>query len=93
VSSHSVFSPIRLKIAPNEYRNYLRSSLACVFVPHPLPSATPSGGQFQLIVTDDGGTNWKRLSPKNLPPALPNEGAFAASGTCLVTHGKNDIWF
>jgi photosystem II stability/assembly factor-like uncharacterized protein len=53
----------------------------------------PVNGQFQLIVTDDGGTNWKRLSGTNLPAALPNEGAFAASGTCLVTHGKNDIWF
>jgi photosystem II stability/assembly factor-like uncharacterized protein len=53
----------------------------------------PVDGQFQLIVTDDGGTNWKRLAGKNLPPALPNEGAFAASGTCLVTHDKNDIWF
>jgi photosystem II stability/assembly factor-like uncharacterized protein len=53
----------------------------------------PVKGQFQLIVTDDSGTNWKRLSGINLPPALPNEGAFAASGTCLVTHGKNDIWF
>jgi photosystem II stability/assembly factor-like uncharacterized protein len=52
----------------------------------------PVKGQFRLIVTDDGGTNWKRLSG-NLPPALPNEGAFAASGTCLVTHGKTDIWF
>ena len=53
----------------------------------------PVRGQFQLIVTDDGGTNWKRMSAINLPPALPNEGAFAASGTCLVTHGKNDVWF
>jgi photosystem II stability/assembly factor-like uncharacterized protein len=53
----------------------------------------PVKGQFQLIVTDDGGTNWKPLPGKNLPPALPNEGAFAASGTCLVTHGKNDVWF
>jgi photosystem II stability/assembly factor-like uncharacterized protein len=53
----------------------------------------PVKGQFQLIVTNDGGTNWKRLSPKSLPPALPNEGAFAASGTCLVTHGKNHVWF
>jgi len=53
----------------------------------------PVKGQFQLIVTDDGGTNWKRLSAKNLPPALPNEGAFAASGTCLITHGMDDIWF
>jgi photosystem II stability/assembly factor-like uncharacterized protein len=53
----------------------------------------PVKGQFQLIVTDDGGTNWKQLSRKNLPPALPKEGAFAASGTCLVTHGEKDVWF
>ncbi len=53
----------------------------------------PVKGQFQLIVTEDGGTNWKPLSGKNLPAALPNEGAFAASGTCLVTHGANDVWF
>jgi photosystem II stability/assembly factor-like uncharacterized protein len=53
----------------------------------------PVKGQFQLIVTDNGGTNWKRLAGTNLPPALPNEGAFAASGTCLVTHGQKDLWF
>ena len=53
----------------------------------------PVKGHFQLIVTDDGGTNWRLLPAKNLPPALPNEGAFAASGSCLVTHGANDVWF
>lgn len=53
----------------------------------------PVKGQFPLIVTEDGGAHWKRLAPANLPPALPNEGAFAASGTCLVTHGKSDVWF
>jgi photosystem II stability/assembly factor-like uncharacterized protein len=53
----------------------------------------PVNGHFQLLTTEDGGTNWKRLSGKELPPALPNEGAFAASGTCLVAHGKNDVWF
>jgi photosystem II stability/assembly factor-like uncharacterized protein len=53
----------------------------------------PVDGQFRLILTDDGGTNWKPLAPKKLPPALPNEGAFAASGSCLVTHGENDVWF
>ncbi len=53
----------------------------------------PIKGQFQLIVTEDGGANWKRLAAKDLPPALPKEGAFAASGTCLVTHGENDVWF
>jgi photosystem II stability/assembly factor-like uncharacterized protein len=53
----------------------------------------PVKGQFQLIVTDDGGRNWKPLSGLKSPPALPSEGAFAASGTCLVAYGKNDIWF
>jgi photosystem II stability/assembly factor-like uncharacterized protein len=28
-----------------------------------------------------------------LPPALSKEGAFAASGTCLVTQGASDVWF
>jgi len=53
----------------------------------------PRQGEVRLIVTEDGGTNWKRLPRKNLPTTLPNEGAFAASGTCLVTHGDNDVWF
>src|SRR3984885_8802251 len=53
----------------------------------------PVKGFFQLIVTKDGGANWKPLAAKPLPPALAGEGAFAASGTCLVTHGDNDVWF
>lgn len=53
----------------------------------------PVSGQFRLIATDDGGKTWKPVSGKNLPPALPTEGAFAASGTCLVAHGKEDVWF
>jgi photosystem II stability/assembly factor-like uncharacterized protein len=53
----------------------------------------PVKGHFQLIVTDDGGAHWKRLPAETTPPALPNEGAFAASGTCLVTHGEKDVWF
>jgi photosystem II stability/assembly factor-like uncharacterized protein len=53
----------------------------------------PVKGQFQLVVTADGGKNWKLLPRQSLPAALPKEGAFAASGTCLVTHGKNDVWF
>jgi photosystem II stability/assembly factor-like uncharacterized protein len=53
----------------------------------------PVKGTFQLIVTSDGGANWMPLAAKTLPPALSSEGAFAASGTCLVTHGENDVWF
>jgi photosystem II stability/assembly factor-like uncharacterized protein len=53
----------------------------------------PVMGHFQLMVTNDGGAHWKQLPETDLPLALPKEGAFAASGTCLVTHGAQDVWF
>jgi photosystem II stability/assembly factor-like uncharacterized protein len=53
----------------------------------------PVRGQFQFVTTADGGVTWKPLIPKELPPALPNEGAFAASGTCLIARGQSDAWF
>jgi photosystem II stability/assembly factor-like uncharacterized protein len=53
----------------------------------------PVKGRFPLIVTEDGGATWRPLESTNLPRALPNEGCFAASGTCLVTHGQSDVWF
>jgi photosystem II stability/assembly factor-like uncharacterized protein len=53
----------------------------------------PVKGRFQLLVTADGGARWKPLAARALPPALPGEGAFAASGSCLVTRGQKDVWF
>jgi photosystem II stability/assembly factor-like uncharacterized protein len=49
-------------------------------------------GKFPLIATSDGAT-WATVPVKNMPAALPNEGAFAASGTCIATFGKKDVWF
>ncbi|HEY2391942.1 MAG TPA: glycosyl hydrolase [Candidatus Angelobacter sp.] len=49
-------------------------------------------GKFPLIATADGMT-WNPLVVKKMPAALPSEGAFAASGTCIATLGKNDVWF
>ena len=31
-------------------------------------------------------------APDSLPPATEGEGSFAASGTCLVTHGEGTAW-
>ena len=53
----------------------------------------PVKWRFPLIVTKDAGATWQPLAVTNLPTALPNEGCFAASGTCLITHGPNDVWF
>lgn len=50
-------------------------------------------GKFRLIATDDGGATWKPLPDASRPAALPKEGCFAASGTCLITHGQSDAWF
>jgi photosystem II stability/assembly factor-like uncharacterized protein len=52
----------------------------------------PVNGRFQLFATTDGKT-WSRLPDASLPEAQAGEGAFAASGTCLVTRGKTDVWF
>jgi photosystem II stability/assembly factor-like uncharacterized protein len=49
-------------------------------------------GKFPLIATTDG-MNWNPLTVKKMPAALPSEGAFAASGTCIATFGKNEVWF
>jgi photosystem II stability/assembly factor-like uncharacterized protein len=49
-------------------------------------------GRFPLLATSDGET-WEPLKPRTLPEALPNEGGFAASGTCVAVAGKNDAWF
>ncbi len=60
---------------------------------HGIALGDPVKGRFQLIATNDGGENWTPLPVTSLPPALPNEGAFAASGTCLVAQGTSDLWF
>jgi photosystem II stability/assembly factor-like uncharacterized protein len=49
-------------------------------------------GRFVVIKTTDGGANWKEIPLEKLPPALSGEGAFAASGTCVVTQGRNNAW-
>ncbi|HEY6660156.1 MAG TPA: hypothetical protein VI031_03405, partial [Pyrinomonadaceae bacterium] len=35
---------------------------------------------------------WSRVTSSNLPPALANEGAFAASGTNIALFGKSHAW-
>lgn len=53
----------------------------------------PVDGRFTVIRTTDGGRTWTPVPAANLPPALPGDGAFAASGTCLVVQGSRHAWF
>lgn len=49
-------------------------------------------GQFCIMTTADGGGIWKRVPASALPPALENEGAFAASGSNIVVSGNTHAW-
>ena len=60
---------------------------------HGLALGDPVEGRFVILATDDGGKTWIRIPPGGMPAALPGEGAFAASGTCLVVQGDRNAWF
>lgn len=47
-------------------------------------------GVFPAIRTTDG-TTWQSIAA-NMPPALPGEASFAASGTCITTEGDSNAW-
>ncbi len=60
---------------------------------HGIVLSDPVDGKFALFTSDDGGVTWKQLPPTAVPAALPNEGAFAASNSCLVVQGTSNVWF
>jgi photosystem II stability/assembly factor-like uncharacterized protein len=60
---------------------------------HGLAVSDPTNGKFQIISTSDGGMSWHLVSQAGMPPALPDEAGFAASGECLVTHHGHRAWF
>lgn len=59
---------------------------------HGLAFGDPVDGKFYLLATDDGGQTWRELPRGAMPPVLPNEAAFAASGTSLVVAGTAHAW-
>ena len=60
---------------------------------HGVVLGDPVGGRFVIFSTVDGGKTWNRTDPGGIPPARDGEGAFAASGTCLVVQGDRTAWF
>jgi photosystem II stability/assembly factor-like uncharacterized protein len=57
-----------------------------------LALSDPVDGFFRIIATSDGGRSWRVLDA-DMPPALTDEFAFAASGQCLTTVGGRDAFF
>ena len=46
-------------------------------------------GQIVIITTNDYGESWQTIEG---PDALPGEGGFAASGTCLTVRDDSLVW-
>ncbi|MGH3468697.1 MAG: YCF48-related protein [Thermocrispum sp.] len=57
-----------------------------------LAVSDPVDGKFRLAATHDGGKSWRVVPSDGMPPALPGEYGFSASGQCLATHGSKDAW-
>jgi photosystem II stability/assembly factor-like uncharacterized protein len=55
-------------------------------------SDPPDGNKFRILATNDGGLSWHVVDPAGMPPALPGEAGFAASGQCITSKGHT-AWF
>lgn len=64
-------------------------AIACWDMNNCIAMSDPVERIFPLLATSDGGAHWNLLTPKVPPAAKQDEAAFAASGTCLITQGKN----
>lgn len=62
---------------------FFLDSLACDSKTHCVALSDPVDGKFVVLGTADG-EHWRELPRDKMPAALPQEGAFAASGTAIA---------
>jgi photosystem II stability/assembly factor-like uncharacterized protein len=72
-------------------KEFFLDSIACLSETRCFALSDPIDGKFLLLNTTDG-EHWNPLPSGNMPAALPGEGAFAASNTCLLLSGE-EIFF
>lgn len=72
-------------------KEFFLDSMACNYETECLALGDPINSKFTLLKTADG-KHWNPLPTDNLPAALPGEGAFAASNSCLI-FSRQDIYF
>jgi photosystem II stability/assembly factor-like uncharacterized protein len=67
-------------------KEFFLDSIACLSETHCFALSDPIDGKFLLLTTTDS-EHWNPLPSDNMPAALPAEGAFAASNSCLLLTG------
>ena len=51
-----------------------------------------SQGRTMVLRTENGGATWALLPQANVPAPVKGEGAYAASGRCIVSAGAKHAW-
>ena len=51
-----------------------------------------AAGRTMVLRTANGGATWALLPQTNVPPPVKGEGAYAASGRCVVHSGSKNVW-
>lgn len=64
-------------------------AIACWDKNNCIAMSDPVDNKFVLIGTKNGGAKWTQVDTSKMPATKDGEAAFAASGTCLITQGKN----
>ena len=75
----------------NKNEKAFYDAIACWDRSNCIAMSDPVDGKFVLINTKDGET-WKPMDTDKMAAAKPGEAAFAASGTCLITQGRNNVF-
>lgn len=81
----------KLQFSDNR-KEFFLDAIACRSEKECFALGDPINGKFLLLETTDG-EHWNPLPADNMPAALPGEGAFAASNSCLALAGNQDIFF
>ena len=79
----------------NQFTNHdekaFYDAIACWDDEHCVAMSDPVDNRYRLLHTINGGAEWTFLS-SFLPVAKQGEAAFAASGTCLIVRGSDDLY-
>ena len=76
----------------NLHQKAFFDAIACWDRNNCIAMSDPVDGKFLLINTVDGGAKWSPVGTDKMAEAKTGEAAFAASGTCLITQGKNTVF-